>query len=414
MDKIFNMFVAKLVKTVFVLAVFNMYLFTSACSESSEETAANSNDGNFALQAPRKIRQAGFSPTRFNLTVMLDERELVLSLQEDDLWKTTETVPRGQSFNLSVKWSTNNGVTLATWDKAFSEVEKNLDISILDADYNYAYDDDGDGVSNIDEIDTLTTTDEIQYVGIIDVIDRPARADVYSEATFYKLPNQVPRSVIKDAFSFTEFLDRCFIGGFIGEFQSLNPTPVEAGEVLLLSSEGGTFMSLRKQETNGAIDYIGVTPGSHPGRLSLDIPGGEFPALSNVSIPTADSLVLTASINGEPITADTKITWVTGKDPSTIGLLSVFNRDANSRGLIANCWINDDGEFVLPADVQDEINGGPSNVEIAVVRVLFSDFRLDDSMLITVGNSIRFIKVLPKTSTDTQALMGTDPDTESY
>jgi len=194
MDGILDMLDARPVKTILLLATLCLYLLASACSESNEQTTGVINEDSIALQAPRRIRQSRIAPEDLKLTVILGGNELVM-VQEGDRWTTSTTVPYGQSVEISVEWSFA-GATLATWNDSIPEVTKNLSLTVLDREYTYDYDDDGDGVTNLDELGVLTSDGEdpgsisdevaIRYYAYVEAFDKPLSNLTTANAIFLR------------------------------------------------------------------------------------------------------------------------------------------------------------------------------------------------------------------------------------
>jgi len=125
---------------------------------------------------------------------------------------------------------------------------------------------------------------------------------------------------------------------------------------------------LKKPEAAGALKYSAAITGTLPAQLTLNIPGGEFPAWPAVRLPTVETFVLISPTNNELVTTDTKIKWVAGKAADTQIFLSMYYNEFGTENLLADCWAKDDGEFVLPSDIQTLLRSANSDIFLVVER----------------------------------------------
>lgn len=123
---------------------------------------------------------------------------------------------------------------------------------------------------------------------------------------------------------------------------------LSAGDVITVSSPTGTFASLQLISAFGFSGYQtdAEITGPLPTGLTVDIPGDQFPAFANVSIPNAALVTGATPDSDQPIAANTTFSWNAGNNPDarvTISADDVF------------CTVVDDGSFTLPANIQAQL-----------------------------------------------------------
>jgi hypothetical protein len=196
------------------------------------------------------------------------------------------------------------------------------------------------GASGTDEIDTLIGSNRVTISGDFGTLSDAAPVNRLQQE--FLQPAETCTVAYADNFSFANFPPRTFRhSGF---------DPVSAGEVILFSSPEGTFgelvaVSLR----NTFFRYRSLTEtlaGNLPENLSFDVPGDDFPAMSNVSVPNVDSFNLISPESGATVTPSTTFSWVSGSDPNAVVAIKLFGVDIYAERYIrVNCIAEDDGSF---------------------------------------------------------------------
>lgn len=148
-----------------------------------------------------------------------------------------------------------------------------------------------------------------------------------------------------------------------------NSSTISAGEALSISTPNGSWPDLiLVEQTYGefqSFDYEFQTDistlGALPAGSSVSIPGGDFPAFENLSIPAVEKVVeasLSNVVDGL-LTPETTVTWAAPKNLAsgsitTIASYSEVVDDANNAELSIEirCVVRDDGEFSFPDNVR--------------------------------------------------------------
>jgi len=126
-------------------------------------------------------------------------------------------------------------------------------------------------------------------------------------------------------------------------------TTINAGEVITVTSPAGTYSSMEPLNFFGIVTYANddTVPGTLPSGLTLDIPGDQFPAFSNVEFPPALALTGVTPELRTPVTPTTTYTWTPSGDPTSLVNIYMDNVD---------CIVLDDGSFTLPAEIQSQLD----------------------------------------------------------
>jgi|GEM_PF-5868128 len=228
---------------------------------------------------------------------------------------------------------------------------------------------------------------QIDQIGVILVQhnDLPASMSTSATANFYRLETPVPGD-----FPLTVFPqeDRCGFGLAEGialpgiEALGVNPSQavsLSAGEVVTISSQNGSYASLVPEPvvTDEDIDYKSGEIGVAPFRLDLriSIPGNEFPAIPEVSLPLQQRFDSTVTEQLRNASSNPTLRWtVNPLADDSVGLVSLTagSSDADAASpRVFSCIAIDDGEFTLPAEVLDAIgnNFTPLFVSVFHLRV---------------------------------------------
>lgn len=135
---------------------------------------------------------------------------------------------------------------------------------------------------------------------------------------------------------------------------------VSAGEIITFSSPEGTFGELVAISLGDSFfRYRALTEtlaGNLPQNLSFDVPGEDFPAMSNVSVPNVATFNLVSPESGATVTPSTTFSWVAGSDPDAVVAIKLFGIDIYAERYIrVNCIAEDDGSFSFPTSTQQQM-----------------------------------------------------------
>lgn len=102
-----------------------------------------------------------------------------------------------------------------------------------------------------------------------------------------------------------------------------------------------------------------VPAGAVPDNLKVNIPGAEFPAIEEVFFPSpVEPLIVTEPAPGVATTQDTIYRWVAGDNPDAITVIAGLTAEREGKEKMHfTCRAKDDGEFTLPEDTLQELEG---------------------------------------------------------
>ena len=182
-------------------------------------------------------------------------------------------------------------------------------------------------------------------------------------------------------------VDTCEIdGGEVGDLGlDLLANPISAGETITVSSAAGTYATIVAM----TIPDLGIVYGTQdelatplPQNLIIDIPGDEFPAFANVSVPNAPPLDISPG-SDDTITADTEFQWTPSSVAfSTVAIEATYTSANASVDIL--CVARDDGSFSYPTDIRDMIGSAQASFVI-LLRSTFDIVDSGDSRLIIVN-----------------------------
>ena len=151
-----------------------------------------------------------------------------------------------------------------------------------------------------------------------------------------------------------------------GSDGSGNPM-VSGGENLLLSSAGNTWLSVPYSTTDAS--YLGdnVFPAAVPADLSLSLPGDVFPALSlALNVPAAPERL--SPVTGDAITTASEYRWVPSSNSSQMRITFLSFVGEDFQGFPITCFVQDDGEFELPANALAEVERRAGELSVRYTR----------------------------------------------
>jgi len=173
------------------------------------------------------------------------------------------------------------------------------------------------------------------------------------------------------------------------DFQANN---ISAGETISISSSAGTYATLIR---NNLLGFTIYNPQSTPAmplpqNLIVNIPGDEFPAFSNVSMPNVPALSITPT-SSQTVNANTTFQW-----NANSGSIAFINIEAgfqlpSGEILDVDCVARDDGNFSFPENVRSRIG----NAEALFVDYYRSSFKVVDQ-----GNDILWLQNTWESSSD--------------
>ena len=182
--------------------------------------------------------------------------------------------------------------------------------------------------------------------------------------------------------------------GFIPSPRGVTLEPIDAGDVLVLTNGNTAWASLQARQAGGFLFYdldTTLTPpsGAVPEDLTLDIPGGEFPAFEAAAVPNVLPLSGFSYVGNANITRDTRFTWdASGDSNAKVRLLATtaggfFLED----GVSVSCVVPDTGEFSFPSDTRAALGAGFEGGAPVVSRIASASVQQDDALLIIIRES---------------------------
>ena len=183
------------------------------------------------------------------------------------------------------------------------------------------------------------------------------------------------------------------------------PDLIDAGPKVTLFTRGQPYAVLDKVETiDGNVFY---QTGSDtlfsnlppiPPRLEVTIPGGTFPAFSNVVMPPLPpAFVVENLVNTAPLTLESRLVWTpsvpTDDVRSSVGFTAFLFGDGSYA--LVQCSTADDGDFTFTGEVREILS------EIRLKDGVFTEFvrRFERVETGEAGNRVRLV-VSTSTITD--------------
>jgi len=163
---------------------------------------------------------------------------------------------------------------------------------------------------------------------------------------------------------------------------------VMSGENIVINSDAGTFATLDATAPLTGIILYGVhrAPGDSPGGLTVDIPGGTFPAFASVTIPVVPPpVVLTSSTDINPLT---RFTWTPASSPRTLVEISLTDFGVDE-DIYVECMVIDDGDFSFSESMQLEMGANFKDTYPYIQRISYNVERKDNAVLFTKSESLR-------------------------
>lgn len=180
-----------------------------------------------------------------------------------------------------------------------------------------------------------------------------------------------------------------------------NPTAISAGEVITISSPEGSFTELTPTNLNGVFtSYLPSTNVSppFPDLMTIDIPGDDFPAYSNIQLPRPTPVSGIQLSTPGSISSDTLISWNPVNDNSQLILiLALYTVDESEASIslekLLACKLQDDGEFNIPLDSAVAV-GLPVTQDQDAYLLSFSrsnnyiDYSIEDQINLSVSRPV--------------------------
>lgn len=244
---------------------------------------------------------------------------------------------------------------------------------------------------------TVSESELLNLVGLLKIEPNSTDAD-FSRALFGRLETSESAQALEDYY--IPPTDSCQFSrrenAFVNpppEFRILDQLPIQisAGENVIVSSSAGTYATLNREiDDSGPIYKTNVQLiGSAPTGLTVDIPGDQFPAFSDIRIIDVPALQVTNPITGQNVTADTEFRWI----PNNTGR-SVFEINTsgptgvNDEVIEVSCGVVDDGSFSFPESIRAEIGENYNDNWTSFLRIVYNVVQRDDAIVFT-ANSVR-------------------------
>jgi len=164
---------------------------------------------------------------------------------------------------------------------------------------------------------------------------------------------------------------------------------ISAGETITFTSSAGTYATLNRETEVGFTGYSLELDGSSmvPTDLVVDIPGDEYPAFSNVAMPSVEPLTGINVSTGDVVNAGSTITWDGSPNSgSTISISAYSDFDITnfltSTITEVDCFVIDDGSFTFPAAIQAQMGS---------ISLANYDVGRDNVSVVRNGNVVLFL-----------------------
>lgn len=149
------------------------------------------------------------------------------------------------------------------------------------------------------------------------------------------------------------------------------PLMVSAGDSVSINAPNGTWLTLPEEDV-GFYEPDDGLPGAIPAGASVSIPGDVFPSVGAVPIAEPAAPERIAPMFG-PVSIESEYQWQATDVPGTyiqLGFIEIDPNTGDFASFPATCFVEDDGEFQLPTDVQDLINNSSNPIEVRYERRL--------------------------------------------
>jgi len=123
---------------------------------------------------------------------------------------------------------------------------------------------------------------------------------------------------------------------------------LSAGDVLTITSPAGSWGEIQLLDDGWLTYVLGEDVGSLgdlPKNSTVSLPGAGFPAFNSIPIPSVDRITegLASNLQGNYLTAESKLTWSSTMNPNTLTTLSLSNTSFDADG---NALITEEHLFV--------------------------------------------------------------------
>jgi len=205
--------------------------------------------------------------------------------------------------------------------------------------------DDSENMTNAGTDDAVTKPlSRAAFFLLEDQSPGPVGSPPYMSASTFKFNDAktIEQIMSQTTASYTQTVEEC---GTLSSFDFNGTDPygfgelnyISAGEVITAQSDGSSYAEMMMSRT-GDYEWQGSSNDLFPDAMLFNIPGAEFPAIDNITIPAMNEIALVEQAEYQ---AGDTLKWMPGKNDN----LPVWIRFDNS--LI--CITADDGEFQIPA-----------------------------------------------------------------
>jgi len=242
--------------------------------------------------------------------------------------------------------------------------------------------------------DPAQPTSGLTQIGFFELSESQLSKEISATAGFMQYDTALPTNLPDNPLVAT--VDTCEVFKS-GDEHPLIPIPddidinfstISAGDSLSLNSSAGVYATLEKQNAFGFTIYNAEELSDIPAGLTLTIPGDEFPAFSNISIPDISGFSMTSPSSTATITPTTSFTWQSGSVADAVVELEFLAIDLSTLdAIIVTCSAKDDGAFSIPAATQAEMGADFSATGYTASRIVYSIQRKANAMLIVSSSS---------------------------
>lgn len=132
---------------------------------------------------------------------------------------------------------------------------------------------------------------------------------------------------------------------------------IDAGDSIFVRGENGTLIDvIRYPESEGNQYYVDQAISAVSELGTLDVPGDEFPAATEIAIPETEAFIFPSHQQGDVVTADSEFNWLPSELNDDYVVITLKTEGGNGDIGWISCEAVDDGTLSLPDEIKSVVN----------------------------------------------------------